>query len=172
MADIPTLEPAPEVAETAAPKPRKRSWLLIVIAAAVVLLGAGAGGWLWLRGSTAPAKGAAVHHKPAGPALYVALDPPFVTNFQPNEVARFLQVSVEVMTHDKATVDLIKTNDPVIRNNLLLLLSDQKYSDLSTAAGKDRLRAEALAAVRRVVAANGGHGSRVEAVYFTSFVMQ
>jgi len=173
MADIPTLEPATELAESGpTDKPRKRSRLIPIIAAVVVLVGAGAGGWLFLRHGTAKSKTGQARQVPAGPPLYVSLDPPFVTNFQPNDVARFLQLAVEVMTHDAATVDIIKANDPVIRNNLLLLFSNQKYSDLASAQGKDRLRAEALTAVRQIVAANGGDASSVDAIYFTSFVMQ
>jgi flagellar protein FliL len=173
MADIPTLEPATELAETGPTEgKRKRSWLIPIIAAVIVLVGAGAGGWLLLHHGAAKSKAAHVKQEPLGPPLYISLDPPFVTNFQPNDVARFLQVAVEVLTHDKATADIIKANDPVIRNNLLLLFSNQKYSDLASAQGKDRLRAEALTAVRQVVAANGGDASRVDAIYFTSFVMQ
>jgi flagellar protein FliL len=172
MADIPTLEPAPEVAEAGnAGKPRKRSRLVLAVAAAIALIAAAAGSWLLLR-HTPKSKTAHASRQPVGPALYVALDPPFVTNFQANEAVRFLQLAVEVMTHDKATEDIIKANDPVIRNNLLLLFSNQKYEDLATTQGKDRLRAQALAAVRQVVAADGGDASHVEAIYFTSFVMQ
>jgi flagellar protein FliL len=173
MADIPTLEPATELADTGnTEQPRRRSRLVPIIAAAVVLVGAAVGGWLFLSHGFGKSNAAHAHRPPAGPPLYVALDPPFVTNFQPNDVARFLQVAVQVMTHDKAIVDIIKANDPVIRNNLLLLFSNQKYSDLASAQGKDKLRLEALSAVRKVVAANGGDASRVDAVYFTSFVMQ
>lgn len=172
MADIPTLEPAPELAEPTPAKPHKRSWLLLTALLVLLLAGGAVGAWLFLHHSTAHPKSAQAHPRPAGPAIYVSLDPPFVTNFQPNELARFLQISVQVMAHDKKTVSLIKANNPVIRNNLVLLFSNQKYTDLETAQGKDRLRAKALAAVRKVVAAHGGDPSMVGAIYFTSFVMQ
>ena len=66
----------------------------------------------------------------------------------------------------------MKTNDPAIRNDLLLLFGNQKYADIATRAGKEQLRADALAAVRKHHRAAGGHPERLEAVYFTSFVMQ
>jgi flagellar protein FliL len=172
MADIPTLEPAADVplADEAA-TPRKGSRLMIIVAAAVLLLaGAGVGGWLWLAHPKSKTKDVPV--VPSGPPLYIALDPPFVTNFEAEQVVRFLQISVQVLTHDLPTSDLIKANDPVIRNDLLLLFSNQKYADLATRDGKERLRAAALEAVRKIVAANGGKPERVDAVYFTSFVMQ
>jgi flagellar FliL protein len=43
---------------------------------------------------------------------------------------------------------------------------------VATREGKERLRAEALKTVQRVVGSGGGKPERVEAVYFTSFVMQ
>lgn len=176
MADIPTLGPAPDVAlDDDAGKPRKRSWLVlaIVIVIVVVLAGAAAGAWFYLMRPVSKAKpAAAAPRPPVGPALYIGLDPPFVTNFEADENVRFLQLTVQVMTHDPATADLIKANDPVVRNDLLLLFSNQKYADIATSAGKEKLRSEALAAIRKVVAQNGGKPDNVEAVYFTSFVMQ
>lgn len=152
--------------------PRKRSWLILIIAAVIVLAAAGAGAWLLLGHSDSKSKTARAAAKPAGPAIYVALDPPFVTNFEADQAVRFLQLSVEVLTHDQPTVDIIKANDPIVRNDLLLLFSNQKYADISTSAGKERLRSQALDAVRKVVAENGGKPDNVEAIYFTSFVMQ
>jgi flagellar FliL protein len=102
----------------------------------------------------------------------VALDPPFVVNFEAEQLVRFLQVTVQVMSRDPETVEVIKANDPVVRNDLLLLLGNQKYQTISSREGKEQLRRQALDTVRHVVTAGGGKAERVEAVYFTSFVMQ
>jgi flagellar FliL protein len=141
-------------------------WLILAIAVAVL----GAGGFLLLHGrAAAGAHGA--HTVPSGPPHYLALKP-FVVNFQSGQAVRYLQVSLQVMSRDPATITLLKQNDPVVRNDLLLLLSNQRYATLDTEAGKQRLRAAVLADVRKVVGAAGGHPSHVEAIYFTSFVMQ
>ncbi len=119
MADIPTLEPARDVPLADDEAPRKSSKLWIVLALVVLIAGgAAAGGWYYLGARKASAKAPKAAPEQA-PALYIALDPPFVTNFEANEAVRFLQISVEVMTHDPATVDVIKANDPVVRNDLL-----------------------------------------------------
>jgi flagellar FliL protein len=102
----------------------------------------------------------------------VALDPPFVVNFEGDQMVRFLQITVQVMTRAPATVELLKANDPVVRNDLLLLLSNQKYDVVATRAGKEKLRADALTTIRHVIDTAGGKGAGVEQVYFTSFVMQ
>jgi len=150
---------------------RRFPWLIIGIAVALLVLGLGA--TLVLRHSFGASSHArTAEKKPSGPPLYLPLDPPFVVNFQADQIVRFLQVSVEVMSRDPNTLELLKDNDPVVRNDLLILLANQKYAVLATPAGKQQLRSDALAAIRKDLAQAGGDPSTVEAVYFTSFVMQ
>jgi flagellar protein FliL len=168
MADVPVLEAA---AEDAAPK-RKGKTLLIVMVLAVVLLAGGGAGARFMPAPHSQQKHAEVKKEPLGPALYVALDPPFVVNFEAEQQVRFLQVTAQLMSRDPATIEMLKSNDPVVRNDLLLLFGNQKYSVISTREGKESLRAQTLAAVRKIIASAGGKPEKVEAVYFTSFVMQ
>jgi flagellar FliL protein len=93
-------------------------------------------------------------------------------NFEAESMVRFLQVTVSVMTRDPHTEEIIKKNDPRIRNDLLLLLSNQHYKDISTREGKDKLRSAALEAVRADVLDAGGEAAKVENLFFTAFVMQ
>jgi flagellar protein FliL len=167
-AEIPVLEPADE---TAAPKGKSKKKLLIFGIALVVLLAVGGGLLFFLR--AAPHQKAAAP-KPAvlAPPVYLALDPPFVVNFDPDQAARFLQITVQLMSRDPATIELLKGNDPAVRNELLLLFGNQKYATLATRAGKEALRDQTLESVRKIIGGAGGHPERVEAVYFTSFVMQ
>jgi flagellar protein FliL len=169
MADIPTLEAAPE--DAAAAKPAGKSKLILIIVAVLVLAGGGAGAWYFLGQGEKPAE-AKVEHKPEGPPLYVALDPPFVVNFEASQLVRFLQITVQLMSRDPEMVEIIKANDPVIRNDLLLLFGNQSYEMISTREGKEMLRTQALETVRKIIKSAGGKPERVEAVYFTSFVMQ
>lgn len=177
MPDATALAPEDAAAGAATAKPGKRRIpkLLIIIVAAVVLVGAGVALVLSHAFGGAAAghkKAAAAVHQPVGPPLYLALDPPFVVNFQADQLVRFLQVSVEVMSRDQKTLDLLKSNDPVLRNDLLILLANQKYTVLATPEGKEQLRAQALASIRKDLVQAGGDPKLVEAVYFTSFVMQ
>jgi flagellar protein FliL len=165
------LEAAP-AAKPDAPKKKKGKLLYIVVA--LVLIGGGAGGWLAFKpkadASTSPSA-----DKPAAPhsaALYYKYDPAFVVNFGGEGSARYLQVMVEAMTRDAAMLDLLKNNEPAVRNDLVLLFSSQDNATLLSADGKEKLRAAALEAVRKVIAAEGGDGKLIESVYFTSFVIQ
>jgi flagellar protein FliL len=172
MADAPNTS----AESVEAPKSNKLVILLLIV---IAVLLAGGGTAFFMRGRATETaaddakgeKGAAKEqHKQ--PAQYVKLDPPFVVNFEAKGLMRFLQIAVEVMTRDPATADAIKKNEPMIRNDLLMLLGSQKYETISSREGKDQLRAEALKVVATVIESEGGDASKVEQLYFTSFVMQ
>jgi flagellar FliL protein len=151
--------------EAAPPKSKKMLFIIL----AVVLLAGGGGAYFFLMGGKGDAK---VEAAPVLPPIYVNLDPPFVVNFEAESMVRFLQVTVSVMTRDPETAETIKKNDPRIRNDLLLLLSNQHYKEISTREGKDKLRSAALEAVRADVLGAGGESAKVEDLFFTAFVMQ
>jgi flagellar protein FliL len=171
MPDVPVLAAA-QAAGAAASAAGQRRIPRLIIGLAAVLLVVAIGATLVLTHPFAGKSKGAVPRKPSGPPLYLPLDPAFVVNFQADQVVRFLQVSVEVMSRDPKTLALLKDNDPVVRNDLLILFANQQYAVLATAAGKEQLRADALTAIRKDLAQAGGDPSKVEAVYFTSFVMQ
>lgn len=102
--------------------------------------------------------------------IYLALDPPFVVNFQSDSATRFLQVGVQLMAHDQKALDAAKASEPAVRNALVMLFSSQDAKTLISRDGKEKLRTDALDEIRRIV------GERthapLDAVYFTSFVMQ
>jgi len=65
----------------------------------------------------------------------------------------------------------VQTHMPAIRNNLVLLFSGQSFEKVSTSEGKNELREAALTTIEKILEAESGD-SGVEAVYFTSIVMQ
>jgi flagellar FliL protein len=77
---------------------------------------------------------------------------------------------MELMAHDQKAIDSAQKNIPLIRNNLLLLMSNRNYQSLMSREGKEKLRQEALAEVRAVQKKEGG--SDIDDVLFTSFVVQ
>ncbi len=107
----------------------------------------------------------------SSPAIYLPIAPAFVVNFAGQGNARFLQITVEVMARSSEVLDDIKDHMPVIRNNLNMLFSDQQYDNISTLEGKERLREQALEVIQRILEEETGDSS-IEAVYFTTFVMQ
>jgi flagellar FliL protein len=103
-------------------------------------------------------------------AVYYAIDPPLVVNFEDGSAVRFLQISMEVMARDQKSIDSVQKNIPLIRNNLLLLMSNRNYQSMMTRDGKEKLRQEALTEIRAVQKKEGG--GEVDDLLFTSFVVQ
>ena len=96
MSQAPAAAPDKDKAEA---KPKGKGKLLILVAAAVVLLGGGAGAYFLLAGGDKKdAPQAAKKEAVKLPSLYVPLDPPFVVNFDAGQGARFLQITVQLMT--------------------------------------------------------------------------
>jgi flagellar protein FliL len=163
--------------EAAAPANKGSKLPLILAIVGAVVIAGGGGAYFALSGKKDETAGTkegadAEHAAPKLPAVYVKFDPPFVVNFEAKGLMRFLQVSIEVLTRDPATADMIKQHDPMLRNDLLMLLGSQTFETISTREGKEELRKEALAAVAKVIEKEGGDAKSVEQLYFTSFVMQ
>jgi flagellar protein FliL len=174
-------EVEPAVAE---PAPKKRRSPLVIAMAVALLLVSGVCAYALfaLVGHDKPsvaATGKAAATSKAdknapdknAPEYFLPLDPAFVVNFRDDDSMRYLQIGVTLMAHDQGALDTVKSVDPVVRNALVMLFSRQDYSILSDPNGKQKLQAEALDAVRKIVASRTGKPG-VDALYFTSFVMQ
>lgn len=151
--------------EAAAPARKKKPLLLIAAAVLVVAL-AGAGGFMFMHHGGKGAKS-----EPARVALYFALDPSIVVNFQDDRAIRFLQVGISLMAYDPKAIEAAKAAEPRIRNALLLLFSGQKYDTLVSEQGKLELQKQALQQVQDVLHQSPGQPG-IDALYFTSFVIQ
>ncbi len=102
--------------------------------------------------------------------IYFAIDPPLVVNFEDGAAVRFLQITMEAMAKDQRAIDSVQKNVPLIRNNLLLIMSNRNYQTLMTREGKEKLRQEALAEVNAVQKKEGS--PPLDDLLFTSFVVQ
>ena len=165
---------APTVGAGEKPKPGGKRKLFLIIGIAVVVLGGGGGGFLFWKSGQTHGVEAGKKEKLAAkvPLEFITLEPAFVVNFEADQAVRFLQIEVRLASRDPETIEMLKHNDPVIRNDLLLMFGNQDYREIATREGKDKLRRQTLAAVRRIVQNEGGEAAKVEGVYFTSFVMQ
>ncbi len=109
--------------------------------------------------------------KPDAPAQFYSFDPPLVVNFEESSAVRFLQIGMDIMARDSETIEAVERHMPLIRNNLLLLISNRDYQKLMTREGKDELRKEALAEVKKIMRKEADEAD-VEDLLFTSFVVQ
>lgn len=154
--------------------PTKKKSKLPIIAIAVLVLAAGGGAAFKFMKPTPAEAGTPVAEGTKGKAaaIYYKFDPAFVVNFGSDGNTRYLQITLEAMSREQGVIDEIKNNEPAIRNDLVLLYSAQQPEALLAPEGKEKLRAATLDAVRKTIAAEGAKAEAVEAVYFTSFVIQ
>ncbi len=101
---------------------------------------------------------------------YYNTEPPLIVNFKDGDV-KLLQVSVAVMANSEESVAALKLHNPVIRNNMLMLLSGQNLVDLQTKEGKQALQTAALEEIKKIMEKRAGIKD-IEQVFFTEFVMQ
>ncbi len=161
-------------------KPAGKMKLIIIIVVAVLLaVGLSVGGtWFFLNkqsGGDADEAKAAAAAESAVPvkqaAIYEELAPAFVVNFNHQGRARYMQVSVALMSRDQASLDALKVHMPVLRNRLVMLFSSQDFAALITPVGKEMLRQQATASVQELAEKETGKIT-VEQVLFTNLVLQ
>ena len=162
------------------PKKNKRGlikWLVIGLGI-VLLVGLSVGTSIYApadktaeSGGDAKPKVEKSKHKEPKIAIYYKFDPPFVVNIQGQASSRFLQLTLEAMTYDQEVTTEIDKLMPVIRNNILLLLSSLTYEQVASLEGKQKLREDILKEIQNVLKDKIGKPG-VEEVYLTSIVMQ
>lgn len=111
------------------------------------------------------------HDAEAKPSLYLALEPPLIVNFPDTDGVRFLQLTITVMAREQAVLDAVARYNPVIRNNLITIMSGRDSQSLLTREGKEKLRQEALREVQSILSRETG-APGIEDLLFTSFVVQ
>lgn len=102
---------------------------------------------------------------------YVALDSPIIVNVFTRDTVHFLRVTAEFKLSKPELAGALQTHLAAIRHDLILLFSEKRYFELTTAQGKARLRQEALAVVQQIMKEQTGE-TVVEEIYFTSLVLQ
>lgn len=183
-------KPAEEGAE--APKKKSKKLLVIILAAVLILVVGGGGAAFMLMKNTDHAdddedvaeettkskkkdKKKDAHAMP----VFVNLDA-FTVNLVPETGDQYLQVALSLELEDPAADPILKSLMPKIRNNITLLLSSKKASELLPKEGKESL-AEALkdeinGVIEPPTKNKKGEATApegpVKSVLFTSFIIQ
>jgi len=183
-------KPAEEGAE-APPKKSKKLLIIILAVVLLVVLGGGAAFMLLKKGDHAeddeetaeetakPGKKKDKKKDKEAHPVFINLDA-FTVNLVPETGDQYLQVVLSLEVEDVTAETDVKAKMPKIRNNLTLLLSSKKASELLPKEGKEQL-AEALKdeinsvieppAKNKKGVAEAPDGP-VKAVLFTSFIIQ
>lgn len=175
MAKNQAPSPPPEPGVKPAGKGKLKLILLVLVALLLAIgLSVGATWFLLSKGDSAQDKEqaapvAAVPVRQA--AIYEPLVPAFVVNFNHQGRQRYMQVSMTLMGRDQGALDALKVHMPLLRNNLVMLLSGQDFALLGTPAGMEMLRQQITASVQELGQKELGKPV-IEQVLFTNFVLQ
>ena len=102
-------------------------------------------------------------------AIFYTLRPEFTANFDDGTGMHYLQLSLDVMARDQEVIDEVQAQAPKLRYEILKVIGRQDAA-IYTQAGKDAMLADILDALRQNV--RTPDGKTVEAVYYTSLVVQ
>ncbi len=169
MAQAKNAPPPTDVPEEA---PKKKKGKLLVILLVLLLLGGGGGAaWWFMVGSKAHGGAKKAEKEAEKPPIFTRLEQ-FTVNLQrTNGEDHYLQVEMDLQVADSKVTDQIKLRMPQIRNAMLLLLSSKTPEDLAPVAGKQKLAAEIVAQINRILGVKDPKQG-VLGVYFSSFVIQ
>jgi len=103
-------------------------------------------------------------------SFYHEMKPAFMVNFSKGNI-RVLKVNLSLMVKNEKAIDAVKLHDPVIRNNILMLLSGEDLEVLKTADGKATLQASIKGEINKVLEERK-EPAKVDEVFFTEMVMQ
>lgn len=162
--------------EEDAPVKSSKKWLILVVITVIVLAAAAGGAWFFLLGDgqepTAEIDAEAVAvEAPRAPVQYLELSPAFIVNFPHQGRQRFMQATVTVMGRDAEALEAVTQHMPVIRHNLINLLSAQLILVFEDPEGIEQLRQMATDEVNQILLREIGREG-IEQLLFTNFVMQ
>jgi flagellar FliL protein len=83
-----------------------------------------------------------------------------------------MQVKMKVMARSQAIIDSVKVHLPAIQHELLMLLYSQNYDDLQSSEGTQALQEACRQTINQILQSESSLEGELEAVYFTSFIMQ
>ncbi len=151
----------------------KKKLLLSIIIVLLLVIG-GLVTAYFLMGSDDTAETAETADAPKAAPIYHEVKAPFIVNFakQSNDAVRYLQIKMKVMARDQQAIDDFVTHEPAIVHELLLLFFSQNYDDLNTTEGTRALQEATLNTINQQLKTLAGNDTGLEAVYFTSLVMQ
>lgn len=154
--------------------------LIIIIVGVLLVIAIAVGATIFFMSSDdgadedAAAEGEAVAEEVAEvkiPAQYIKMKPRFIVNYNVGTRQRFLQTSIEIMTRKQSVVDAIELHNPMLRNEIVRILSEQDFKNLRTPQGRTDLKTTLQERLVEILKSESDVEG-IEAVLFTDFVMQ
>lgn len=182
-------KPVEEGVEAPAPKKSKKLLIIILAAVLVLVIGGGAVAFLLMKKGADHAddedateetvKTKKKDNKADSPPSFFSMEP-FTVNLIPETGDQYLQVALSLELEDSHAESAIKVQMPKIRNDITLLLSSKKASEILTKEGKQQLAAALKDEINSVIeppvknkkGETKTSAGPVKSVLFTSFIIQ
>lgn len=104
-------------------------------------------------------------------AIYLPLKPAFVVNYGGPGKLKYVKAEVAVRLESSDAANSVRHHMPYIRNNLVMLFASQTDESLDSQAGKEALRQDALAEIRKILKEEDDQEGVVD-VFFNSLIVQ
>ena len=150
-----------EAESAAAPPKKKGKWMVFVlIGVACLVLGGGAAFFLLKKPAPAGDEATdATAKEPAkkkkadanAPPVFYKFDKPFTVKLQTEQQEAYLQTEVQLKMLDAQGLELMKQFEPELKHRITLTLMNNKASNLTAAAGVQRLANELRDIANKVI---------------------
>lgn len=109
--------------------------------------------------------------EPVNKVIYYTLTPALVGNYGSSERLKYYKADVALRVTGSEAENKIKHHEPLIRNQLVVLFSQQTDASLGTVEAKEALRQEALKQVQAAINQEEG-APLVEDLLFNNLLIQ
>ncbi len=106
-----------------------------------------------------------------GKPKFVDIKPALVSNFIADKI-RFVKADVVLKVKDMAHVEMVQTQMPLIKHQLLLMLASQQEETLVTPEGQASLKVQALEELNTMLEEELGQPAEILDVLFTGFLVE
>jgi len=150
--------------------------IIFIAVGALLIIGISVGASVFITGSmqeppVAAAMEEEVEEVQSDDIYYYSVQPEFVVNYGKNARPRVLMLEMSVASDQESTGDVLDRHGPELRNNVLMLLAEQKGAGLETSEGKIILREDLKASIEALLVRHGSD-ARITDIFLTRFVTQ
>ena len=109
----------------------------------------------------------------AAKVSYITLSPPFVGNYglDGSSKLKVYKADISLRVSGAEAAKAVKANDPLIRNQLVGLFTQQTSESLGSVEAKEKLRQEALKQIRQVMTDETGK-PMIDDLLFNNLIVQ
>lgn len=173
-------EVSTETVEVPAKGSKKK--LMMIIIAVVLLIGGGAAAWILTQGKDASKSGesesseakaeapAPAPKKATATPIFMTLET-FTVNLVSDPGEQYLQTDISLQLTEASQEAVIKQFMPLVKAQILMVLSSKRSSEISDIDGKNTLSKEIVETVNNMLP-GGAAAPAVSGVFFTSFIIQ